>query len=298
MHTANLLPYSGKILIYGGATDDGNEKHPSAVSDYLYLFDSKTLEYTRVDDYEQSQGAGPRFGHSAILCNNTLFVLFGVNQKGLITNEVYFLSLEGSATWLKSFSLSSSSSSSVPGANNSNNNFDPHNTLNDKAIIGISIGSVLVIALLITGILYAIHTIRARKRHSAASEVTAQEGQAKCQPDNHNNMYEITQKNLPHLHKEYQRYSSATFDMINSPNEYHHVRATPDGGGHGVPIYVDISSDSATLHDSSTAPRGFSFDHTFSKPNQVKSIQQQQPGFILQQQHSSGSLQLQPSSLY
>lgn len=37
---------------------------PSAVSDYLYLFDSKTFEYTRVDDYEQSQGAGPRFGHS------------------------------------------------------------------------------------------------------------------------------------------------------------------------------------------------------------------------------------------
>lgn len=41
---------------------------PSAVSDYLYLFDSKTLEYTRVDDYEQSQGAGPRFGHSGKSC--------------------------------------------------------------------------------------------------------------------------------------------------------------------------------------------------------------------------------------
>ncbi|GAN08295.1 Ser/Thr protein kinase [Mucor ambiguus] len=294
MHTANLLPYSGKILIYGGATDDGNEKHPSAVSDYLYLFDSKTLEYTRVDDYEQSQGAGPRFGHSAILCNNTLFVLFGVNQKGLITNDVYFLSLEGSATWLKSFSLFSSS---APGANNSNKNLDPHNTLNDKAIIGISIGSVLVIVLLITGILYAIHTIRARKRKSAASEVTAPEGQDKYHPSNANNMYEIAQNNLPRLHKEYQRYSSASFDMLNSPNEYNQVRATPDGGGHGAPIYVDISSDSATLHDSSTPPRGFSFDHISSKPNQVKSIQQQQPAFILQQQHSSGSLQLQLSSL-
>lgn len=79
----------------------------------------------------------------AILCNNTLFVLFGVNQKGLITNDVYFLSLAGSATWLKSFSLSSFA---TPGTNNSNNSFDPHNTLNDKAIIGISIGSVLVVS--------------------------------------------------------------------------------------------------------------------------------------------------------
>lgn len=78
------MPYSGKILIYGGATDDGNEKRefffiyftsytnidsvtiidPSAVSDYLYLFDPKTLEYTRIEEYEQTQGAGPRFGHS------------------------------------------------------------------------------------------------------------------------------------------------------------------------------------------------------------------------------------------
>ncbi|KAL7314378.1 hypothetical protein PS15m_005956 [Mucor circinelloides] len=291
MHTANLLPYSGKILIYGGATDDGNEKHPSAVSDYLYLFDSKTLEYTRVDDYEQSQGAGPRFGHSAILCNNTLFVLFGVNQKGLITNDVYFLSLTGSATWLKSFSLSSSS---TPDANGSNS-FDPHNTLNDRAIIGISIGSVLAIVLMITGILYAIHTIRTRKRKLAASAVATAQKQEKDQPNNDNTMYEIAQNHLPHLHKEYQRYSSASFDATNTPNEYSHVRATPDGGGHGVPIYVDISSDSATLHDSTTPPRGFSFDNISSKPNQVSNTQKQ-PAFIHQQQHSSGSLQLQPTS--
>lgn len=156
--------------------------------------------------------------------------------------------------------------------------------------------------LLITGILYAIHTIRKRKRKlaqaAAAAAAAAQEGaQEKYQPNNDNNMYEITQKNLPHLHKEYQRYSSASFDTANAPNEYNHVRATPDGGGHGVPIYVDVSSDSVTLHDSSTPPRGFSFDHIASKPNQVKSIQQQQPAFAHQQQHSSGSLQLQPSSL-
>lgn len=36
----------------------------SVVSDYLYLLDSKTLEYTWVGYYEQSQGAGPQFGHS------------------------------------------------------------------------------------------------------------------------------------------------------------------------------------------------------------------------------------------
>lgn len=72
-----------------------------------------------------------------------MFVLFGVNQKGLITNDVYFLSLSGSATWLKSFTLLSGAGGD---SNNSNNNIDPHNTLNDRAIIGISIGSVLVVS--------------------------------------------------------------------------------------------------------------------------------------------------------
>ncbi|KAI8638425.1 hypothetical protein BD408DRAFT_24040 [Parasitella parasitica] len=279
MHTANLLPYSGKILIYGGATDDGNEKQPSAVSDYLYLFDSKTLEYTRVDDYEQNQGAGPRFGHSAVLCNNTLFVLFGVNAKGLITNDIYFLSLSGSATWLNSFSLLSAAT-----GEGDSNYFDPHNTLNDRAIIGISIGSVLVIVLLITGILYAIHSLRSKKRKFAAA---AEEEEKR---NNENNIFGVSQQHLPHLHKEYQRYSSA--DAVNLPNEYDHVTTTPDGG---FPVF-DISSDSATLHDSTTPPRGFSYDHIIvSKPNQVNKPEQQS-SFTSQQQHSSGSIHLMPSS--
>lgn len=74
-----------------------------------------------------------------------MFVLFGVNQKGLITNDVYFLSLSGSATWLKSFTLLSGAGGDSNNSN-SNNDFDPHNTLNDRAIIGISIGSVLVVS--------------------------------------------------------------------------------------------------------------------------------------------------------
>ncbi|CEP19100.1 hypothetical protein [Parasitella parasitica] len=286
MHTANLLPYSGKILIYGGATDDGNEKQPSAVSDYLYLFDSKTLEYARVDDSEQNQGAGPRFGHSAtqlaVLCNNTLFVLFGVNAKGLITNDMYFLSLSGSATWLKSFKLSSASA-----GGDDSNTFNTHNTLNDRAIIGISIGSVLVIVLLITGILYAIYNIKSRKRKLAAAAAAAAEEE---KTNNDDDVYGVPQQYLPHLHKEYQRYSSV--DAANPPNEYDHVTTTPDGA---LPVF-DISSDSATLHDSSIPPRGFSNDHIItSKPNQVNKPQQQ-PSFTSQQQHSSGSLHLLPSS--
>lgn len=104
-----------------------------------------------MEEFEQTQGAGPRFGHSgiltitcfllninqfkAILCNDTLFVLFGVNQKGLITNDVYFLSLSGSATWLKSYSMITSDNNKVSGT-----------LLSNSAVIGITIGSVLLVS--------------------------------------------------------------------------------------------------------------------------------------------------------
>ncbi|KAI8969103.1 hypothetical protein BDF20DRAFT_145003 [Mycotypha africana] len=140
MHTANLIPGTDKILIYGGATDEGNEKHPTAVPDYLYIFDTQTLEYTKINENQPELGAGPRFGHSAVLCrNNTLIVLFGVNEMGLVTNDVYFLVLSASATWVKSFTLAPTATPSSPVSNDINKN----NMLSDKAIIGISIGSVL-----------------------------------------------------------------------------------------------------------------------------------------------------------
>lgn len=153
---------------------------------------------------------------------------------------------------------------------------------------------------MIAGIFYAIHKIRSKKHKLSAAAVAKkekiQDGKDKSNNDVlSNDMYEISQQHLPYLHKEYQRYSSASFDMTNIPNEYNHVTATPDGSGSGIPIYVAISSDSTTLHDNTTPPRGFSFDHIISsKPNQVRNPQQQ-PSLIDEQKHSSGSLQLIPS---
>ncbi|KAI8057390.1 hypothetical protein BDF21DRAFT_159268 [Thamnidium elegans] len=272
MHSANLLPYSGKILIYGGATDDGNEKHPSAVSDYLYLFDPKTLEYTRIVEYEQSQGAGPRFGHSAILCNNTLFVLFGVNQKGLITNDVYFLSLSNSATWLATFSLL--------GGDGPDNKVGG-TWLSNQAIIGITIGSVLVIIFLLVGSIYMIHTTRSKKK--------------KLLQEQEDFKQKLEDSNLPQLHKQYQRYSTVDSIQMSGQERYFNNNNIPNE----YDTYV-ISSDSVTLHDN-IPPRGFSYDHlvipssiNIHKPNQVKD---QQPLTFIegqQQQSSTGSFFLQP----
>ncbi|KAI9475928.1 MAG: hypothetical protein EXX96DRAFT_575165 [Benjaminiella poitrasii] len=261
MHTANLLSYSGKVLIYGGATDNGNERRPEAVSDYLYLFDPNTLEFTRIDENEQSIGAGPRFGHSAVLCNNTLIVLFGVNQKGLLTDDIYFLSLSGTATWLKTFSLSTSDD----------------NGLSKQTIIGISIGAVISALIIAGGLIYTALKYRMKKKTGIE------------QHEDHK-----VNNDLPKLHREFSHYSSSKaylFDQHHSihspPNVYSAIAdnndtitiSTPDSNV--LPVYVGASSsDSFVFHDSTTLPHGFSFYDpsssfpanstiTLQKPNQI-----------------------------
>lgn len=81
----------------------------------------------------------------------------------------------------------------------------------------------------------------------------------------------VKDSELPHLHKEYKRQHNTG------------------------PIYVDVvSSDSVTLHDSTTPPRGFSTDHIVvpSSPSQKPN---QQPSFSEQFHNgSSQSIQLSP----
>lgn len=68
----------------------------------------------------------------AILYNNVLFILFGVNQKGITTNDLRFLSLNNQTayTWLKSY--------------------NPNNTgLSKHVIIGLSVGIFVAVSLIV-----------------------------------------------------------------------------------------------------------------------------------------------------
>ncbi|KAI8885922.1 hypothetical protein K501DRAFT_310716 [Backusella circina FSU 941] len=139
LHTATLLPKSDRILIYGGATDDGDESKPTHVLDYLLVLDLKGLTYERISEHSKSLGAGPRFGHSAILSNSTLFILFGFDDKKMLTSDTHFLSVAGSSNsqigWLKTFQLIEPTKA---------------DELSLGAIIGISIGSVVVFLAIVT----------------------------------------------------------------------------------------------------------------------------------------------------
>ncbi|KAI9277438.1 hypothetical protein BY458DRAFT_554447 [Sporodiniella umbellata] len=79
-HTATLLPNSQILLLYGGSADGS-----LAVTDFMYTLNLTTNTWTERSDvniptYVAQNGA--RFGHSAVLVNTTLFILFGRDING------------------------------------------------------------------------------------------------------------------------------------------------------------------------------------------------------------------------
>jgi hypothetical protein len=109
---------------------------------------------------------------------------------------------------------------------------------------------------------------------------------------------ELRKSSLPQLHKQYQRYSTVDSIQLSGRERYYVEEEVPN------------EYDSVTLHDNTTPPRGFSFDHLVptvttatasgiqhQKPNQVKDQQPFIEGEQQQQQSSSiGSFYLHPIS--
>ncbi|RCH94795.1 hypothetical protein CU097_013392 [Rhizopus azygosporus] len=78
-HTSTMAPNSQHIILFGGA-DSTNR----VVSDYLFTLDLQTNTWVQVR--LNSALSLPRFGHSAVLVNNTLFILSGEVVEGLAIN--------------------------------------------------------------------------------------------------------------------------------------------------------------------------------------------------------------------
>ncbi|KAL0097449.1 hypothetical protein J3Q64DRAFT_1844753 [Phycomyces blakesleeanus] len=85
-----IVPDTDMVLIYGGLGI--NSSFP--VKDYVYQLDTVQLLWTQIP-LPVTSGAGPRYGHSAVLYgNSSMFILFGVNEAGIPTDDFYVLELE------------------------------------------------------------------------------------------------------------------------------------------------------------------------------------------------------------
>ncbi|KAL9551605.1 hypothetical protein MBANPS3_004182 [Mucor bainieri] len=93
-HTATLIPSTGNFIIYGGAGPDSvGNRIPS--SDYLHLYNPTTNTFQPLSIASGSAtGAGARFGHSAVLRNKSLFILFGIDSTLLATADFHVLNTD------------------------------------------------------------------------------------------------------------------------------------------------------------------------------------------------------------
>ncbi|ORZ04344.1 hypothetical protein BCR42DRAFT_198433 [Absidia repens] len=86
-HTATAVKGTNVIVIYGGIqSDDALENAHNFIKETCVLFDTRALTYSNLQ-YDNGDNFPGRYGHSAIIYNSYLFLLFGIN--GINGQHVY-----------------------------------------------------------------------------------------------------------------------------------------------------------------------------------------------------------------
>ncbi|KAI9263589.1 hypothetical protein EDC94DRAFT_607195 [Helicostylum pulchrum] len=152
-HTTNLIPNSDKLIIYGGAGSDSIGNCFPA-KDYLFTYDTKTNVIQPVSVPESSVGTGPKFGHSAVIRNSSLFIIFGIDSTLASTSNFHILDLD-TYSWKTDFSAleaaPDSKNTTVPaGGGNNNSSKEGSSQQDNKTTSSLSLGS---IAGIVVGIL-------------------------------------------------------------------------------------------------------------------------------------------------
>ncbi|CAO3702904.1 unnamed protein product [Rhizopus stolonifer] len=133
-HSATMLPNSQDILLYGGTSDE-----KLAVTDFIYTLNLATnnwTEQTNVNVPTSVTQSGARFGHSAVLVNTTLFILFGRDINGNPTPNLMTFDVAN---------ISNINYATTYPVDSTDENESINNLLSVGAKIGIAIGVILVV---------------------------------------------------------------------------------------------------------------------------------------------------------
>ncbi|KAI9273454.1 hypothetical protein EDC94DRAFT_676934 [Helicostylum pulchrum] len=153
-HTADLLPNSQDIILYGGS-EDGK----AASSSFCYTLNLETNTWTKHDNVNvPAYLSGPRFSHSAVLVDTTLFILFGRGIDGAlnpslltidVSNATHIIYTADYASNITTISNESNSNKTNSTESNSNESDPSEHTSNESGglsagvIGGISAGSIV-----------------------------------------------------------------------------------------------------------------------------------------------------------
>ncbi|KAI9499105.1 hypothetical protein BDB00DRAFT_795437 [Zychaea mexicana] len=91
-HTLTMKPSTGELIVYGGTQLDSSQP----IGDFFYILDTQDMTWSNqsLTAADGANGAGARFGHEAVLVNNSsLYIIFGANQQGS-TPGLFLLDIE------------------------------------------------------------------------------------------------------------------------------------------------------------------------------------------------------------
>ncbi|KAI8098798.1 uncharacterized protein BX664DRAFT_344936 [Halteromyces radiatus] len=100
--TLTYLPQKKQLLLYGGVYDTGSRFNGRVtVLDVCYILDITSLTWTPIDVHAEpnkptSIGSGQLYGHSSVLYNTDLFIMFGVDESNGYRADVNILD---TTTW-------------------------------------------------------------------------------------------------------------------------------------------------------------------------------------------------------
>ncbi|GAA5806747.1 hypothetical protein MFLAVUS_000095 [Mucor flavus] len=156
-HTANLLPNSQDIILYGGS-EDGQ----TASGSFCYTLNLETNTWTKHDTNIPEYLSGPRFSHSAVLVDSTLFILFGRGVDGALNPSLLTIDVANAthiaytANYASNTTTNTTTNSNEPNSSKTNvtesnsNESNPNGStpnasggLSAGAIGGISAGSIV-----------------------------------------------------------------------------------------------------------------------------------------------------------
>ncbi|GAN07072.1 hypothetical protein MAM1_0147c06562 [Mucor ambiguus] len=163
--TATLLPNSNDILLYGG-TSTGMT---TAFTDFCYTLNLDTNSWTRQNIDPVGVASAPRFAHSAVLVNTTLFIMFGLAVYKnplddiivMSVNDVNNLYFPETFPYIEQIKPISSSNGTISAESSSNSS----NSLSTGAVAGIAVACVVVgLGAIAAAIFFYIRKKRADKK--------------------------------------------------------------------------------------------------------------------------------------
>ncbi|CAO3618088.1 unnamed protein product [Mucor hiemalis] len=157
-HTADLLPNSGDIILYGGTS--GNDEQGKASTDYCFTLNLSNNQWTEQGNLNVPSIYGAsRFSHSSILVNTTLFILFGKGSDGTLQQSMIAFDVSN----VSSIAYSATFGAPLNDSSTSNNNHAASSQNKGGIIGGVVAGAVVAVLAIIAAIVCVVR--RRRKEH-------------------------------------------------------------------------------------------------------------------------------------